>query len=94
MVCGYGSSVTRPLTLVAPGPGRFALALTVGFVVLATQNAEPRLIGVGTPMLSAPAGVPTSRMSCTSGPARTHVPGAGQFAALEQPRPLFAPPRQ
>ena len=83
-----------PVTLVPPGPGRFALALTVGADVLATQNDEPSLMAFGTPILSAPAGVPTSRMSCTIVQARVHTPGDGQFVEFEQPRPLFAPPTQ
>jgi hypothetical protein len=70
------------------------LEFTVGLDVLATQNAEPSLMAAGTPMVSAPDGVPISRTSCAIVPARTHVPGAGQFVALVQPRPLFAPPWQ
>jgi hypothetical protein len=90
----YGSSVTVPVTLVAPGPGRFAFEFTVPFDVFGTQNAEPSLIVFGTPIDSAPAGVPTSRMSCAITPACRQVPGAGQFAELEHPSPSFAPPTQ
>ena len=93
-VVRYGSSVTVPTTLVPPGPGRFAFAFTVAFVVAATQNADPSLIAFGTPGVSTPAGPPTSRINCTSVPARTQVPGAGQVVAFEQPSPSFAPPAQ
>ena len=90
----YGSRVTVPTTLVAPGPGRFAFAFTVGLVVAATQKEEPSLMAFGTPTLSPPAGTPTSRINCTRVPARTQVPGDGHVAALEQPRPSLAPPEQ
>lgn len=83
-----------PVTFVAPGPGRFAFEFTVGFVVAPTQNDEPSLIVLGTPIDRAPAGVPTSRTSCTSVPARVQTPGAGHVADDEQPRPSLAPPTQ
>ena len=83
-----------PVTLVAPGPGRFAFELTVGFDVTATQKDDPSLIDLATPTWSAPAGLPISVTCCTTVPARTQAPGAGQLAAPEQPRPSFAPPLQ
>ena len=83
-----------PVTLVAPAAGRFAFAFTVGFVVGATQNTAPSLIGFATPIVRAPAGVPISRTSWAWVPALTQVPGVGQLAALEQPSPSLAPPTQ
>jgi hypothetical protein len=85
--------VIVPTTLVAPGPGRFAFELTVGFVVAGTQKAEPREIGLATPMVSAPAGTPTSRTSWTSVPARVHVPPP-HVVLFEQPWPSAVPPTQ
>ena len=83
-----------PTTLVAPGPGRFAFALTVGFVVVPTQKAEPSLIGFGTPIARPTAGAPTSRMSCAIVPAFTHVPPVPQSPASVQPLPAFVPVAQ
>ncbi len=90
---GYGSRVTVPTTLVAPGPGRLALAFTKGLLVVGTQNAEASLIAFGTPAVSAPAGAPTSRTSCASVPAFTHVPPP-QSVSSAQPFPSFVPPLQ
>ena len=64
MSAAYGSSVIVPTTLVAPGPGRFAFELTVGFVVAPTQKDAPSLTAFGTPMVNPPTtGAPVSRMS-------------------------------
>src|SRR5258706_10509575 len=90
----YGSKVTLPRTLVEPVAGRFAFEFTVGLVVAPTQNAEPSLMAFGTPTERAPDGRPTSRISCTSVPARLQTPPVPQSAALTQPRPMFVPALQ
>ena len=88
------TSVTEPVTLVAPAAGRFAFEFTVGLDVEATQNTEPSLIGAATPIVRAPAGVPFSRTRVAIVPAFTQVPGAGQVVALVQPSPSLGPPAQ
>lgn len=89
----YGSNVIVPTTLVPPGPGRFAFEFTVGFVVAATQNADPNLIAFATPTGNTPAGVPGSRISSTCVPARRQVPPVPQVVP-EQPWPSAVPPTQ
>src|SRR5690242_17412765 len=91
----YGSRLIVPTTLVPPGPGRFAFALTVGFVVRPTQNAAPSLTGFGTPIANPPApGAPVALTSWATVPAFTHVPPVPQSLASVQPLPMLVPVAQ
>jgi hypothetical protein len=56
-------STTLPLSVVAPGPGSDVAPLMSGFVVAGTQNTEASVVSAGTPRVSGPAGLPTSRIS-------------------------------